>query len=202
MRDTPTLLVAEQDFKRLVLAGRVYSIARRQWRKIDDLGPPPVAVVRPGLLGEDFASEVTAADLCELSGAQTDYMDTFLLVLRGAVMDEVPFHTESGVTMPEVYKECLQFFVRHAPRPIVRRMMIAPVIDRAINDITMAVDAWKTNRPDFTMLWEGMMEVSRRSDSLRAGGRRYVPKRQLDQETLKALTQTTPVREVSLSEDD
>jgi hypothetical protein len=96
----------------------------------------------------------------------------------------------------------LQFFVRHAPRPIVRRMMIAPVIDRAINDITMAVDAWKTNRPDFTMLWEGMMEVSRRSDSLRAGGRRYVPKRQLDQETLKALTQTTPVREVSLSEDD
>jgi hypothetical protein len=52
------------------------------------------------------------------------------------------------------------------------------------------------------MLWEGMMEVSRRSDSLRAGGRRYVPKRQLDQETLKALTQTTPVREVSLSEDD
>ena len=202
--DSPPVLFqkTEEDFKRLVLASRVYSIARGQWRKIDDMAPPPVAVVRDELLEDDFASEISTSDLRELTGAETDYTDTFLLVLRGAVMDEVPFHADSGISMQEVFKECVAFFSRSAPRPLVRRLMVAPIIDKAIQDLNNIINIWKDTSGDFAMLYEGMLQVSKQSDSMRSRGRAYKPKKPLDETTVRMLTQTGPVREVSLSEDD
>lgn len=194
--------MTESEFKKLVLAGRVFSLARGQWMKLDALAPPPVRVVRRELVETDFASEVQPSDLQELFGPETDYTETVLLVLRSAVMDEVPFHFESGLSMQEVFETSVSIFNAIAPKPIVRRLMVLSLLDKAFSDVTSKVEVAANYKADWRMLREGMMAVSRNSDRVRAVGQRYTPRQELTAETVAILTGVMPVREISLTEDE